>query len=42
MPKLFEINGDGKLNVALSDDPIYAKVIKVKSKYVLSRMEVAL
>ena len=27
LPKMLEINGDGKLNVALSDDPMYAKVI---------------
>ena len=26
VPKLLEITGDGKLNVALSDDPMYAKV----------------
>ena len=26
VPKLLEMNGDGKLNVALSDDPVYAKV----------------
>ena len=28
VPKLLEITGDGKLNVALSDDPMYAKVQK--------------
>ena len=28
VPKLLEITGDGKLNVALSDDPMYAKVKK--------------
>ena len=31
VPKLLEITGDGKLNVALSDDPMYAKVKKYSS-----------
>ena len=43
MPKLLEMNGDGKLNVALSDDPMYAKVRKINSNIeVLYRLEVAL
>ena len=28
VPKMLEMTGDGKLNVALSDDPMYAKVNK--------------